>query len=211
MFRTIAAGAIAVATLTVATPVNAATVDVIVGSNGGAKYWFTQTSGDCEEAAFDTIYGDVHGYRLHEASVEVAAEKLGVLAVPSSAGSNWFGPDGLVKLAAHYGIKMTVGAHTTQTLEKYLAAGDHVMAMVNGETIWANDPTFPPPPAGSAWDFTDRGDPDHAVVVDSIDETTGKVTITDSANPKQSIETVSLTAFRAAWAVSGYQLGVVNA
>lgn len=212
MFRTIAVGAIVTATLTVATPVNAATADVIVGNNTGGKYWFTQTSGDCEEAAFDTIYGDVHGYRLHEASVEVAAEKLGVLAIPSANGSNWFGPDGIARLGAHYGIKLTVGAHKIATIEKDLKSGDLVIAQVNAETIWAAIPPadFATPPAGEAWDFTDTTAPDHAVVVDSIDETARTVTLTDSGQAKGALETVPITAFNQSMSTSGYQYAVTS-
>lgn len=186
--------------------------DKIVGSNAGSKFWFFQTSGDCEEAAFDTVYGEINGSRLHEASVEVAAEKIGVLAIPSSGGSNWYGPNGLAKLGAHYGITMTLAPHKLSTIEADLAAGAHVIALVNAETIWAAVPAnlFSTPPAGMQWDFSNNTQPDHALVVDSIDETQHTVTLTDSGQTQGALETVPLATFDKAVAASGYEYAIAT-
>lgn len=187
--------------------------DTVVGNDTTAKYWFAQTSGDCEEAAFDAVYGDIKGSRMHEATVEVEAEKLGVLAIPSSDGSNWYGPDGLAKLGAHYGIKFTLGSHTLKTIEADLKAGDHVIADVNAETIWASLPltAFPPLQPGYTWDFSQTTVADHALVVDSIDVTAGTVTLTDSGNAKGgAVETVRLSVFAKAMATSGQAYAVAT-
>lgn len=193
--------------------------DTVVGNDTTAKYWFAQTSGDCEEAAFDAVYGDINGSRMHEATVEVEAEKLGVLSIPSADGSNWYGPDGLAKLGAHYGIKFTLGSHTLKTIEADLKAGDHVMAFVNAETIWATQnltAIFGAPPAGDAWepinaaDGYDMSTGDHALVVDSIDLTTNKVTLTDTGSPAGAREVVSLSTFAKAVAGSGQAYAVTS-
>lgn len=216
MMRKLAATAATTAILGVtwASPATAAT-DKVVGNDNGAKFWFAQTSGDCELAAFDTIYGDITGARMHEATVIAEGIKLGVVADGNPAdGSNWFGPNGLAKLGAHYGIKFTLGSHKLATIETDLKAGDRVMAFVNGETIWAAQPAadLPTPPAGEAWDFSDTTDADHALVVDSIDLTAQTVTLTDSGNAKGgALEVVSIATFSKSMATSGYQYAVTSA
>lgn len=196
-----------------ATPSNAAT-DITVGNNAGAQYWFAQTTGDCELAAFDTIYGEIKGTRMHETTIIAEGIRLGVVVdgVPAL-GSNWFGPNGLAKLAAHYGIKMTLGSHKLATIEADLKAGDHIMAFINAETVWATMPLtdLPPLPVGNAYDFSTQSAADHALVVDSIDETTQTVTLTDSGNAQGgALETVSVAAFSRAVATSGYQYAVAS-
>lgn len=216
--RRIAAATLAAASIAMlaSSPAQAAVKpDVIVGSSSvAASMTFAQTSGDCEEGAADIIYGELNGSRLHEANIEVAAEKLGVLAVPSSLGSNWAGPDGIVKLFAHYGIKSKVGSHTIQTVEADLKAGDKIVAFVNADTIWSTLPVntvFGTPPAGQAWvPITPDVNPvaDHALVLDSINETKSTATLSDTGIGKT--YTVSLATFRAAEAYSGYSYTVVT-
>lgn len=203
--KTLLAAGLSLALAAVATPAFAGSHDVVVGSNAGAKFWFAQSTGDCEEAAFDTVYGEIKGSRMKESTVIAEAIKLGVLNPNTELGSSW---SLLPKLAKHYGIKLTLGSHTTKALEADLKAGDHVIAAVNAEQIWASVPPaqFSKPPPGRVWDFTQIFFPDHALVVDSINETRGTVTLTDSGS--MALETVSLSVFRSAWSTSGYQLAV---
>lgn len=197
--------------VTWAAPANASS-DKIVGSNAASSFWFAQTTGDCVEASFDLIYGTIHGTRMHEATVIAEAQKLNVLGPNPANGSNWYGPDGIAKLGAHYGVAFTLGSHKISTIEADLAAGDHIIAQVNGETIWSAIPAnlFPNPGAGMAWDFSDTTTPDHALVVDSIDETAGTITLTDTGQGMGRLETVSLATFSKAMAPGGYAYAVTS-
>lgn len=183
-----------------AMPANAGTHDVVVGSNSASKFWFLQTTGDCEEASFDYVYGTIKGHRMKESTIDAEAQRLGVLNANPALGSYWLL---LPKLSKHYGITMTLGVHSTATLEAYLKAGKHVIATVDVERIWNASSAFlaayPPQP--------DSGRIDHALVVDSIDETTTMVTLTDGSVKTGRLETVSLSTFRSAW---NYQLAVSN-
>lgn len=186
-------------------PVGLIAPDHIVGSNVASTYWYNQTTSDCMEAAFNSgIYAPIRGSRMREATVIAEAQKLHVMGANPAGGSSW---SGLPKLAAHYGIKITLGTHTIETIEADLAAGDHVIAFVDAETIWNNSLDFRavyPPQANSNL-------ADHAVVVDSINVTRGTVTLTDSGPSTGATETVDLAAFGRAVATSGYNYAVASA
>lgn len=205
---TILAIAAGITAVTANPPAQAATTtpDVVVGNTAAASYWFAQTTGDCEEGAFDAVFGAIRGARMHEATVVAEAQKLGVMSHNTADGSNWVGPDGLAKLAAHYGIRMTVGAHTITTIETDLKAGDHVIAAVSAGIIWNNIPAF------VAADGFQTVDPygDHALVLDSIDETAKTVTLTDTGWAGGRAETVPLSVFNQSMTVSGYQYAVTT-
>lgn len=172
----------------------ATTTDTIVGNNAAAAYWFPQTSEDCLEAAFDTLYGLHTGARMREVTVVNEALKLGVL-VSTAKGSTWAK---LPVLAHHYGMTITLGTHKIATIEADLAAGHHVIAAVNGATIWA----------AAGYGTIPGTKSDHAVVVDSINITAGTVTLTDSAT--RPLETVPLAVFDRAVATGGYSYGVTS-
>lgn len=178
----------------------AATIgDKIVGNNTAAASWYHQTTDDCVEASVNYIYGaEHHGNRMREATIDTEAVKLGVLNADTTKGSNWYA---LPILAAHYGMAFEQGPHTVATLEKYLAAGDHVIAVVNGELIWHTvNPTY----------AVTTLDADHALVVDSIDITRATITLTDGGIPEGRAETIPLAVFRAAWSFGGYNLAVAK-
>ena len=203
MKKTIAVLFTAALGVTAAAAPASATTDKIVGNNAAAQFWFQQTTGDCEEAAFDTVYGLIKGTRMHESTVVNEAIRLGVLSPDTTLGSSWGGPDGLPKLAAHYGIKLTLGAHKLATIEADLAAGDIVVADVNSTTIWNYTN-----PGEYIQGQTEFGD--HVVVVDSIDETAKTVTLTDSGPETGRLETVPLSVFNQSAILGGWNYGVVN-
>lgn len=190
----------------------ATTPDVIVGESvKAAAMTFTQSSGDCEEGAVDVIYGVLKGSRMHEATIVKTAQKLGVLDVDPSLGSNWFAPDGIDALFAHYGIVSKVGSHTIQTIEADLKAGDKIAAFVSAETLWNADLDFifGAPPAGDDWaPYSTAEGADHALVLDSIDITKSTATVSDTGVGKT--YTVPLSVFRAAVATSNYSYAVVQ-
>lgn len=200
MCRGIAALGAALAFGAVASPAYAATVTVD-GTMTAARFTFVQTTGDCEEAAVDAVFGAVTGARMREATIIKEAQKLGVLSANPADGSNWFGPSGIVKLMAHYGIASTIGSHTIQTIEADLKAGRHVIANVNAETLWNS--AFP-----GQYVVDDRATPDHAVVLDEVDVTRGTATVTDSAVGLSYV--VPLGVFRAAVATSGFEYDVTG-
>lgn len=189
--------------ITWAAPANAAaTPDKIVGDNSAAAYWFPQSGFDCEEAAFDVIYGDIKGSRMHETTVDNEAIKLGVY--DPKLGSMWWG--GIDKLSAHYGIKMTTGNHKIATVETALAAGKHVMAFVDSAWIWNSQPSFLAKYLPEEYD----GAPDHILVVDSINLTKHTVTLTDTGPSSGALETVSIDDFSAAVATSNYSYAITD-
>lgn len=239
MIRSLAACLAAVSTVALATPADAGTTvscttgsgctqtpspsaDVIVGSNGAANFLFKQRDGDCEEGSTDAIIGAVKGARVKETTIDLYARNAGILGRDGTrygSGSNWFGPDGVVKLFAHYGLKATVGSHSIATIEKDLKSGDHVEAFVNANTLWATlteaqlVETFGPAPAGDEWvtgpaAFPAGSDPDHAVVLDSINVTKSLATVTDSGTGLT--YTVKLSVWRQAVAASGSSYAVVT-
>lgn len=199
--RNLAAAALVLASVaSIASPASAAT-DKIVGSMAADKFTFTQTTGDCEEAAVDAVYGVIKGSRMHEATIIAEAQKLGVLSANPADGSNWYGPSGVVKLLAHYGIASSIGSHTIQTVESDLAKGDLIIANVNAETLWNS--AFP-----NQYVIDNLTVADHALVLDQIDVTKSTATVTDSAVGTS--YTVPLAVFRAAVATSGFEYAVVT-
>lgn len=176
-----------------------------------AAMTFRQTTGDCEEAAVDIVYGVATGARLREATIIKEAQKLGVLGANTALGSHWYGPNGIVKLLAHYNLTSSIGSHTLSTIQTDLAAGDQVIAFVNAETLWDTLPlntVYGPPPTGRTWQdgITPGTVADHALVLDALTPTTA--TVSDSGLGLT--YTVPLAAFRAAVATSGYSYTVIT-
>lgn len=169
--------------------------DKIVGNADGAAFVYTQSGGYCEEGAANIVYGELRGSRMHEATIVAEATKLGVY-IPAAGGSDWYG---LPKLLSHYGIKSTEGTHTLKTVEADLAAGDRVIAAVNGETLWAA--------AGYSFLNTDFTSPDHAVVLDEVDETTGRVLVSDTGAGASYV--VTTAAWNKAVALGGYSYDII--
>ena len=214
MRRAITVAAIAsTAMLTGTTWASAATSTPTVNSSGAygnparyAPYWHSQNGiGDCVEQsarlAMDSI---AHKGVVSPEHIDATAKRLGILA-SNGQGSNW--DASIVTLYAHYGFKATAPRSTSiKTVEHDLSVGDAVQVGIYGGYIWDGmpDPGHP----GYV-----MGDPapvsfDHAVDVESINKTTGMVTLGDLATSVN--ETVPMAQFLKAWSVSGYSAVVVS-
>lgn len=169
----------------------AANADVIVGNTHAAKYWFPQSAQDCAEGSAAVIIGVLTSHEPTEAAITAYAQSQG-----------WYTPTGGTNAADipnlyWWGgtVPSTAQATTLAGLEYALGHGSMVVALVNGETIWADLGFTTEVPGPTA---------DHALVVDEINETKGTVTLTDTGNTKSGrLETVPLSVFGTAWATSG--------
>jgi hypothetical protein len=187
------AGAVT-ATVAVALPAHADTID---GNGAASAYWYPQPGNDCEEASANIVYGLMTGARMRAATIDAEAVRLGIY-YPATGSAWWLLPE----LLAHYHIASTQGSHSVATLEADLAAGDHVIAQVNAETIWhAEGLTFTNAQTG----------PDHALVVDAVDVSQGTVWLTDTGRQGGALDAVPMSVFRQAWSTSNYSITVVKA
>lgn len=175
------------------------------------RFLVQQRDGDCEEMAADMVIGAIKGHRLKETTIDMYARNAGILLRDGTHygfGSNWFGPNGITKLMAHYGIRSTTAARSIKTIEADLAAGDRVIAFVNADTLW-NASAVVQTRYGHQGGPADLLAADHAVVLDQINTTASVATVSDSGAGLT--YTVPLKAWRAAVATSGNQYNISHA
>lgn len=164
---------------------------VIFGTTATSAYWVHQTTGDCLPMAAADVVGDKTGTRLTEAQAVAAATVDGMYS-PGKGGNLAVVPAFL----RGYGVTATSAAPLSFVgLEQSLAAGDSVIAAVNGGQLWAS--------SGAGTDSDGLNIADHAVVVDQINATAGTVTLTDSAYAGGALETVPLSVFVSSWNTGG--------
>jgi hypothetical protein len=188
----------------------------LIGNPTAAEHYFEpQTQNlDCEEMAVADVVGQETGHQPGEAEITTLAEHTPSTVnvnpatgqpepvyVPSTGTALQDAPE----LLAHYHVSAQYFDNTTATvsgapgsglevLQQDLAAGDKVIAGVDGPYIWnaigdgpANDP----------------GHADHVVVVTGIDTTKGVVYLNDSGVPNGGDEAVPISVFQHAWDTSG--------
>lgn len=204
MIKTVIAVALGVATLSAcgSTAVTAAPAPVvaaplsILGNTDAAKYWAYQQHEDCIEQSARVVIDQVTGKTVSATAIDTYAATL-----KTPTGAPFYQPTVgsagayAAALYAHYGVTATVGSYGTDSqLEFALNAGDHVVALVNGQTLWTAAGYKLKAPV----DFTSLN---HAVVVDEINIVDQTVTLTDTGAPHGATETVSLAAFNLAWGV----------
>lgn len=174
--------------VTLAKPALIAAGDVVVGNLDAAKFWAHQTDQDCVEQSARVMIGVLTGKAPTAMAIDTFAQQAGVY-TPKE------GSDGTMAAAiyAHYGVTANVFYQSTLAqVEGTLAAGGHVVAYVNGPTLWQSVGFT----TAKGTTFTDL---DHALVIDQIDETTGIMTLTDTGVPNGATEQVTIATFEKAW------------
>jgi hypothetical protein len=154
-----------------------------------ARYWRPQHSSDCGELAVADVVGQITGRPPTEAQITALAE-----ATPSAMGPGpvWRFPDGntdignLPVLLWHYGIRSDNIQTDTGALERDLAEGRKVIALINAETIWN-------------WPGK-RDSANHFVVVTGIDTRARVVHLNDSGIVTGRDEQIPVATFERAWA-----------
>jgi len=165
---------------------------------------------DCVEMSVADIVGQETGHEPTESQIDTLAEDtpstvdfnpatgLPEPAYIPSAGTD---PQDAPELLAHYHVSATYVDNTSPgdatgmiALEHDLAAGDKVIASVDGPYIWNAIGDGP---------VTDQGQADHAVVVTGIDTTKGIVYLNDSGVQNGAAEAVPILVFENAWETSG--------
>lgn len=187
-------------TLTLAgcsTPASASTAPVVDGSLRASTYSWMQHGLDCQVMALNNVVFQITGARMSETRVVAYAESSGMY--NPATGSQ---PYLATSFLAHYGVASSMGSHTISTIEADLRAGSAVMAFVDAEKLW--NTLSAATTAGYTWG-ADTNSPDHALVVDEIDETNRTVTLTDSGTAHGAAEVVPLSVFQASVATSGWE------
>jgi hypothetical protein len=198
--------------------------DELIGDPVAAEhYWEPQTQPlDCEEMAVADIVGQETGHEPTEAEIVTVAERL-----PSTVDVNpatgepepvydpATGTDlhDAPELLAQYGVPGARYVDDTTpsasgapqsgmtVLQQDLAAGDKIIAGVDGPTIWDA--------IGQPY-TTDPGHADHAVEVTGIDPVKGIVYLNDSGVPAGGAgEEVPISVFEQAWATSHHAMVIV--
>jgi hypothetical protein len=157
----------------------------ISAAHGSNPYWEKQTAPDCVEQSVRVAVDLVKGRSVvSETRIDAYAAKIGIYDPHFGTQQvNW------TQLISHYGGRYIPSRATSKaTLRRELAAGDRVIAIVNGWSLWDI-----PGPAG----------PDHAVVIMNV-SVSGQVTLSDGGVPWGNGETVSWGRFSRAWSASGW-------
>ncbi len=187
----------------------------LIGDPTAADHYYeTQTQPeDCVEESIADIVGQETGHEPSESQIDtLAAHTPSTLSVnpvtgqPEPAYSQSTGTDlqDAPELLAHYHVSAQYADDTTATasgapatgmdvLEHDLAAGDKVIAGVDGPQIWNAIGDGP---------AVDNGHPDHAVDVTGVDTTKGIVYLNDSGVPHGGDEAVPIATFEQSWATS---------
>jgi hypothetical protein len=165
-------------------------------------YWFYQEhNGYCVPASLTQVIEaqtglPIHGYSL----VEKEASRLGIPAT----GLNFEQAQDILRtfdIPSHVEYAGSTGAAAIDTLAGYLEHGTNIIVGVNANPIWYGTQDSPQDP---------HGEPDHALVVSSINPGTGTVTLSDPGIPSGNEEVVPLEVFQDAWSASGYQMLVTD-
>jgi len=188
----------------------------LIGDPTAADHYYeTQTQPeDCVEMSVADIVGQDTGHEPTESQVDTLAQHTPstvnlnpATGQPEPAYNPATGTDlqDAPELLAHYHVSATYVDDTTATasgapgtgidaLEQDLAAGDKVIAGVDGPYIWNAIGDGP---------AIDDGHADHGVVVTGIDTTKGIVYLNDSGVPNGGEEEVPIQVFENAWGTSG--------
>jgi hypothetical protein len=168
-----------------------------------ASAWNAQTTGNCvEDSAYMAMAGIASLGSHSSPSLDAVDNEAYRLGITNGAfdGSSFDANN--ANLFRAFGFKATFHQHTSKaTVMADLAKGDSVQVALYAADIW-NGRLFSD---GQAWgDANSAPTPDHAVVVESINRTTGAVTLGDTGGPLTQYETVPWSVFSKAWSVGGY-------
>ncbi|WP_370496882.1 LysM peptidoglycan-binding domain-containing protein [Mycobacterium sp. pR1184] len=160
------------------------------------SYWFAQHGSDCVPASVTQVLSEAVGHRVPESEVLQRMTALG-MALPTSTHGVAF--DDAERLLDSFGIPSHLEHHVTLArLEGYLDQGRSVILGVDADPIWHYR------------DGDSQGPAPHAVMITSIDESTGTVTLSDTGTPRGNEEQVPLNVFMHAWGEQGNQLVVTD-
>ena len=143
------------------------------------------------------VLSEAVGHRVPESEVLQRMTTLGMQLPTSTQGVPF---DDAERLLDSFGISSHQEHHVTLArLEGYLDQGRSVILGVDADPIWHYQ------------DGTSQGPAPHAVMITSIDESTGTVTLSDTGNPHGgNEERVPLKVFMYAWGEQGNQLVVTD-
>jgi LysM repeat protein len=159
-------------------------------------YWFAQHGSDCVPASVTQVLSEAVGHRVPESEVLQRMTALGMQLPTSTQGVPF---DDAERLLDSFGISSHQEHNVTLArLEGYLDQGRSVILGVDADPIWHYQ------------DGTSQGPAPHAVMITSIDESTGTVTLSDTGNPHGNEEQVPLNVFMYAWGQHGNQLVVTD-
>lgn len=159
-------------------------------------YWFAQHGSDCVPASVTQVLSEAVGHRVPESEVLERMTALGMELPTSTQGVPF---DDAERLLDSFGISSHQEHNVTLArLEGYLDQGRSVILGVDADPIWHYQ------------DGTSQGPAPHAVMITSIDESTGTVTLSDTGNPHGNEEQVPLNVFMYAWGQHGNQLVVTD-
>lgn len=158
-----------------------------VGNLAPAAHWQLQTAEDCAEMSAAAIIGTLTGHTPSEAEITAAAGLIG--GYDPAVGTEM---STLTPLFMSYGLVAAVEPSLTWgQVTTLLQHGYRLQAVVNGQTLWHD--------SGLRTDIAPTTVMDHAVVLDSIDQTRGLVHLTDSALKGGADEVVTSAQFASAW------------
>jgi phage tail protein X len=160
------------------------------------SYWFAQHGSDCVPASVTQVLSEAVGHRVPESEVLQRMTALG-MQLPTSAQGVPF--DDAERLLDSFGISSHEEHHVTLArLESYLDQGRSIILGVDADPIWHYQ------------DGASQGPAPHAVMITSIDESKGTVTLSDTGNPNGNQEHVPLNVFMYAWGEQGNELVVTD-
>ncbi|MCX5046660.1 C39 family peptidase [Aldersonia sp. NBC_00410] len=170
--------------------------------------------GDADTYADNWFYQVVNGYCGPSSAAQIVSEYTGLdikdpeqLASRATELGLWCNGDpsqgmtlsNLEVLLDDQGVPCHTESSSLDDLEHLLDQGYGVIAMVDSGEIW--DP---------ASENGEDGQPDHVLVVTSIDTDRGVVVLSDTGKPDGNEETVPIDQFENAWADSGHRLLVAD-
>jgi LysM repeat protein len=160
------------------------------------SYWFAQRGSDCVPASVTQVLGEALGHRVPESDVLQRMATLGMELPTSTQGVPFADAE---RLLDSFGISSHQEHNVTLTrLEGYLDQGRSVILGVDANPIWHYQ------------DGQSQGEAPHAVMITSIDESTGTVTLSDTGTPNGNEEHVPLNVFMYAWGEQGNELVVTD-
>lgn len=163
-------------------------VPVIVhGSTAAGAYWWQQGPADCAPMAARVLVGVATGRVVGPEQMDATAARV---AGYTSAGTDW---SRMPALLDAYGVAShVVNGATLDDMRTTLDTAGPAIVLINAETVWARNPALIATPGT---------EPDHAVVLERIDDAAHTVTLVDSGAERE--ETVATPVFLEAWSASG--------
>jgi LysM domain/Peptidase_C39 like family len=159
-------------------------------------YWFHQKGASCVPASVTQVLSEALGHPVSEAAVLHRMSELHMQLPTETQGVAFTDAE---RLLDSFGLHAHTYEHVSlHQLEGYLDQGRSVILGVDGDPIWHYK------------DGQSQGEAPHAVMITSVDETTGMVTFSDTGTPNGNEEQVPLSVFMHAWSELGNTLVVTD-